>query len=135
MDPIADMFTRIRNASAVKKSELVLPMSKLKYEIAKILETEGWIKKTAIVAGGLNGQHNKFDELQIQLKYRKNGKPQISSIQRVSRPGRRVYVSKNEIPKVLNNFGIAIISTSQGLMTNKEAKKQNIGGEVIGEIF
>jgi small subunit ribosomal protein S8 len=135
MDPIADMFTRIRNASAVKKSELVLPMSKLKYEIAKILETEGWIKKTAIVAGGLNGQHNKFDELQIQLKYRKNGKPQISSIQRVSRPGRRVYVSKNEIPKVLNNFGIAIISTSRGLMTNKEAKKQNIGGEIIGEIF
>jgi small subunit ribosomal protein S8 len=135
MDPIADMFTRIRNASAVKKPELVLPMSKLKYEIAKILETGGWIKKATIIPGGLNGRHNNFDELQIVLKYRQNGKPQINSIQRVSRPGLRVYVSKDEIPKVLNNFGIAIISTSRGLMINKEAKKQKIGGEVIGEIY
>jgi small subunit ribosomal protein S8 len=135
MDPIADMFTRIRNASAVKKAELVLPLSKLKYEIAKILETEGWIKKATIVPGGLNNRRNNFDELQIQLKYRKNGKPQISSIQKISKPGLRIYVSKDEIPTVLNNFGFAIISTSQGLMTNKEAKKQKIGGEVIGEIF
>lgn len=135
MDPIADMFTRIRNASAVKKTELLLPTSKLKYEIAKILEREGWVRKANIIPGGLNGQHNSFDELQIQLKYHRNGKPQINSIQRVSRPGRRVYVSKNEIPKVLNNFGMAIISTSSGLMTNKEAKQKNIGGEVIGEIF
>lgn len=135
MDPIADMFTRIRNASAVKKPEIVLPMSKLKYEIAKILETEGWVKKVAIIAGGLNGRHSSFDEIQIQLKYRKNGKSQIISIQRVSRPGLRVYVSKDEIPTVLNNFGLAIISTSKGLLTNKEAKKQKIGGEVIGEIY
>lgn len=135
MDPIADMFTRIRNASAVKKSEIVLPMSKLKYEIAKILETDGWIKKAEIVPGGLNGARNNFDELKIVLKYRKNGKPQITSIQRVSRSGLRVYVSKDEIPTVLNNFGMAIISTSRGLMTNKEARKQKIGGETIGEIF
>ena len=135
MDPIADMFTRIRNASAVKKPEIALPMSKLKYEVAKILENEGWIKKIEIVPGGFKGKHNNFDELLIKLKYRKNGKPQISSIKRVSRPGLKVYVSKNEIPTVLNNFGIAIISTSRGLMTNKEAKKQQIGGEVIGEIF
>ncbi len=135
MDPIADMFTRIRNASAVKKSEIVLPLSKLKLEIAKILETEGWIKKAAIIAGGLNGRHNNFDQLQIQLKYHKNGKPQISSIKRISRPGLRIYVSKDEIPTVLNNFGIAIISTSRGLMTNKQAKKNNIGGEVLGEIY
>lgn len=135
MDPIADMFTRIRNASAVKKSEIVLPLSKLKYEIAKILETEGWIKKAALVPGGLNGKHNNFDELQIELKYRKNGKPQITNIQRVSRPGLKIYVSKDEIPTVLNNYGIAIISTSRGLMTNKEAKKQKIGGEVLGEIY
>ncbi len=135
MDPIADMFTRIRNASAVKKPAIVLPMSKLKYEVAKILETEGWIKKTAIIAGGLDGKHNRFDELQIELKYRKNGKPQINSIKRTSRPGLRVYVGKDEIPTVLNNYGIAIISTSKGLMTNKEAKKQQIGGEVLGEIF
>ncbi len=135
MDPIADMFTRIRNASAVKKSEIVLPLSKLKLEIAKILETEGWVKKAEIIAGGLNGRHNNFDQLQIQLKYHKNGKPQISSIKRISRPGLRIYVSKDEIPTVLNNFGIAIISTSRGLMTNKQAKKENIGGEVLGEIY
>lgn len=135
MDPIADMFTRIRNASAVKKSEIVLPLSKLKLEIAKILETEGWVKKAEIIAGGLNGRHNNFDQLQIQLKYHKNGKPQISSIKRISRPGLRIYVSKDEIPTVLNNFGIAIISTSRGLMTNKQAKKDSIGGEVLGEIY
>lgn len=135
MDPIADMFTRIRNASAVKKPELVLPFSKLKYEIAKILETEGWLKKTTVIPGGLSGRHSSFDELKLELKYHKNGKPQISSIQRVSRPGLKIYVSKDEVPTVLNNFGIAIISTSKGLMTNKEAKKQKVGGEVIGEIF
>ncbi len=135
MDPIADMFTRIRNASAVKKSEIVLPMSKLKYEVAKILEAEGWIKKVSIISGGLNGQHNSFDELKIDLKYRKNGKPQIASIQKVSRPGLKIYVSKNEIPTVLNNFGMAIISTSNGVMTGDEAKKKKIGGEVIGEVY
>jgi len=135
MDPIADMFTRIRNASAVNKPEVVLPLSKLKYEIALILEKEGWIKKATIIAGGLNGQTSRFDELQLQLKYRKNGKPQINSIQRVSKPGLRIYVSKHEIPTVLNNFGMAIISTSRGLMTSQEAKKQKVGGEVLGEIF
>jgi small subunit ribosomal protein S8 len=135
MDPIADMFTRIRNASAVGKPSLSLPMSKLKYEVAKILADEGWIKKAEVIPGGLAGKHNNFDELMIHLKYKKNGKSQISSIQRVSRPGLRVYVSKSEIPTVLNNFGTAIISTSRGLMTGLEAKKQQIGGEVIGEIF
>ncbi len=135
MDPIADMFTRIRNASAVKKTEIVLPMSKLKHEVAKILESEAWVKKVTVLPGGLDGRHNSFDELQIQLKYRKNGKPQISSIKRISRPGLRIYVGKDEIPTVLNNYGIAILSTSKGLMTNKEAKKQKIGGEVLGEIY
>jgi len=135
MDPIADMFTRIRNASAVKKQEIVLPMSKLKYEVAKILAKEGWIKKAEIVPGGFEGKHNSFDQLLIGLKYRKNGKPQIISIQRSSKPGLKIYVSKLEIPTVLNNFGTAIISTSSGLMTGKEAKKRQVGGEVIGEIF
>ncbi len=134
MDPIADMFTRIRNASAVKKPELVLPLSKLKYEIAKILESEGWIKHTEIIPGGLNGRHSSFDQLKIYLKYHKSGQPQISTIKRISRPGLKFYVNKNELPTVLNNFGMAIISTSKGLMTNREAKKQKIGGEVLGEI-
>jgi small subunit ribosomal protein S8 len=135
MDPIADMFTRIRNASAVQKPEVVLPLSKLKYEIAKILETEGWIKKAEIVPGGLNGRHNNFDELHLHLKYRKSGKPQITAIKRISRPGLKIYVSKDKIPTVLNNFGLAIISTSQGLLTNKQARQQKVGGEVIGEIY
>jgi len=134
-DPIADMFTRIRNASAVKKSEVLMPMSKLKYEIAKILEREGWIKNAEIIAGGLNARHSSFDQLKISLKYQKNGKSHIDVISRVSKPGLRVYVDKDNIPTVLNNFGIAIISTSKGLMTNKEARAQKIGGEVIGEIY
>lgn len=134
-DPIADMFTRIRNASAVKKSEVLMPMSKLKYEIAKILEREGWIKNAEIVAGGLNSRHNSFDQLKVTLKYQKNGKSHIGVVNRVSKPGLRVYVDKDSIPTILNNFGIAIISTSKGLMTNKEARAQKIGGEVIGEIY
>lgn len=135
MDPIADMFTRIRNASRVKKAKVLLPMSKLKMEVARIMEREGWIKGVKLIPGGLNGESNKFDEIEITLKYRKNGKPQISSISRVSRPGLKIYVSKDQIPTVLNNFGMAIISTSSGLMTDKEAKAKKIGGEVLGEIF
>lgn len=134
-DPIADMFTRIRNASAVKKSEVLMPMSKLKYEIAKILEREGWIKNAEIIAGGLNARHSSFDQIKIALKYKKNGRSHIDVINRVSKPGLRVYVDKSNLPTVLNNFGIAIISTSKGLMTNKEAKIQKIGGEVIGEVY
>ena len=135
MDPIADMFTRIRNASSVKKDKVSLPMSKLKKEIASILEREGWIKSFRIIPGGLEGAHNKFDELEVSLKYKKNGKSHISSIKRVSRPGLKIYVSKDEIPKVLNGYGMAIISTSNGLMTDKEARLKKVGGEVLGEIF
>ena len=134
-DPIADMFTRIRNASAVKKEEVLLPMSKLKLEVAKILANEGWIKKVEVIAGGLNGRRSSFDQLKIKLKYQNNGKPQINSIKRLSKPGLRVYVNKDEIPTVRKNFGFAIISTSRGIMTNKEARKQQIGGELIGEIY
>jgi len=135
MDPIADMFTRIRNASAVKKDKVTLPMSKLKKEIALLLQREGWIKNVKVIPGGLEGAHNKFDELELGLKYRKNGKAQISSISRVSRPGLKIYVSKKEVTKVLNGFGMAIISTSSGLMTDKEARQKNVGGEVLGEIY
>lgn len=135
IDPIADMFTRIRNASAVHKAEVLMPMSKMKYEIAKILEKEGWINRAEIIAGGLNSRHSQFDQLKLVLKYQKNGHPYISTIKRLSKTGARVYVSKDEIPTVLNNFGIAILSTSSGLMTNKEARRQNIGGELIGELY
>jgi len=137
-DPISDMLTRIRNASAVKKTEVVFPMSKIKFAIAKILEAEGWIQKAEILKGGLDknsGKGSAFDQLRIVLKYKKSGKPVITSLKRISKPGFKVYVNKNELPKVLNNLGIAVISTSQGLMTNKKARQKGMGGEVICEIY
>jgi len=135
-DPIADMLTRIRNASAVKKQEVVLPMSKMKYEIAKIFKKEGLILDAEVIKS--KTKKNKsftFDELKILLKYKKSGRPSIASLKRISKPGLRVYANKDNLPKVLNNLGIAIISTSRGVMTNKEAKKKKLGGEVICEIY
>lgn len=135
-DPIADMLTRIRNASAIKKDEVVLPMSKIKYNIAKILEDNGWVKKVEIIkVKSKKNNNDKFNELKISLKYKRDRQPVISSLKRISKPGRRVYVRKEELPQVLNNLGIAIVSTSQGIMTNKEATKLNIGGEVLCEIY
>lgn len=135
-DPIADMLTRIRNAGAARKDEVVLPMSKIKYNIAKILEQNDWIKKAEIIKSeSLKNASASFDKIRIILKYDENKKSVITSINRVSKPGRKVYAGKDSLPKVLNNFGIAILSTSQGLMTNKEARKKKIGGEVICEIY
>lgn len=135
-DPIADMLTRIRNASAVKKHEIVLPMSKIKFEIAKILKEEGWIYDTEVLkAKGSKNKTQVFDELKIVLKYKKSGKSAITKLTRISKPGLRVYTNKENLPKVLNNLGIAIISTPQGLMTNKKARKAGLGGEVICEIY
>lgn len=135
-DPIADMLTRIRNASAVKKYEVVLPMSKIKFEIAQILKRENWVNDVAVVnvSSGKN-KAAKFSQIKIVLKYKKSGRPAISNIKRISKPGLRIYVGKNELPRVLNNLGMAIISTSKGLMTNKEAKQSSLGGEVICEIY
>lgn len=135
-DPIADMLTRIRNASAIKQYEVVLPMSKIKYEVAQILKREGWINDAQVIkATGVKNSTAKFDQLKLVLKYKKSGRPAIASIKRISKPGLRVYAGKDELPQVLNNLGIAIISTSRGLMTNKEAKQQSLGGEVICEIY
>ncbi|MDD5290663.1 MAG: 30S ribosomal protein S8 [Patescibacteria group bacterium] len=138
-DSIADMITRIRNASAVGKNEVVLPMSKVKFEVAKILEKEGWVGKAEVVKGDFSkSEKNKgyiFDQLKIVLKYKKSGRPAISSLKRVSKPGLRVYAKKDRLPKVLNNLGIAVISTPQGIMTNKEARKKGIGGEILCEIY
>ncbi|MFH0819623.1 MAG: 30S ribosomal protein S8 [bacterium] len=127
-DPIADMLTRIRNASAVKKAEVVLPFSKIKYQIAEILKESGWLKDVEKIKG-------KFAQIRVELKYDKDGQSTILSIKRISKPGRRIYVDKNNLPVVLNNLGIAIISTSRGLMTNREAKRKSLGGEVICEIY
>jgi small subunit ribosomal protein S8 len=135
-DPIADMLTRIRNALMVKKSEVILPMSKLKHEIAKILEGEGWVYKVEVMKpDNKKNKNSSFDSLRIVLKYKKSGKPTITSIKRISKPGLKVYVDKNNLPRVLNNMGIAIISTSEGMMTNKEARKRGVGGEVICEVY
>jgi len=135
-DPIADMLTRIRNASIISKKEVLVPMSKLKHNIAKILVETHWLEKVEVVEKPGRKNHNQsFDELKLFLKFKENGKPVITSIKRISKPSKRVYVSRDKLPRVLNNMGIAIISTPKGLMTNKEAGKKNLGGEVICEIY
>jgi len=128
-DPIADMLSRIRNAQAVKKSEVSLPFSRLKFELAKILKHENYLESVE------KQEEAKFPQLKIVLKYDGNNQPVITNIKRVSKPGKRIYVSKNNIPIVLNNLGILIISTSSGLMTNKEAKRKGVGGEILCEIW
>lgn len=133
-DPIADMLTRIRNSSAARKLEVFLPMSKIKYEIGKILEKENWIQKCEIIEPGVE-KDNKFREIKITLKYKKSGKSAISLLKRISKPGLRIYAKRNELPIVLNGLGMAIISTPNGLMTVREARKNNAGGEVLCEIY
>jgi small subunit ribosomal protein S8 len=134
-DPIADMLTRIRNALAVRKAEVVLPFSKMKFEIGKILEDSGLIEKTEKIAAIPNQKENKFEQLKINLKYLKEKEPAIRSLKKISKPGQRVYATKDQLPKVLGGLGMSIISTSQGLMTDKEARKRKLGGEVICEIW
>lgn len=126
-DPIADMLTRIRNASAAKKAEVSVPFSKVKLVIANILLQEGFIKN---VEQNEEGSKN----IKIGLKYVGN-RPAILALNRISKPGRRIYVDKDSILSVRNGLGIAIISTSQGIMNNKEAKKRKIGGELICEVY
>lgn len=127
-DPIADMLTRVRNALAVKKAEVVLPFSKIKYEIAKILKKEGYLEEVEKV-------EDRFPQLKLVLKYDVRRRPAISHLKRISKPGRRVYLSKENIPYILNDLGIAILSTSRGLMTNKQARRGKIGGEFICEVW
>lgn len=127
-DPIADMLTRIRNAQKSKKSSLTLPFSKLKKVLADLLVKEGYL----ISAEETDGQPGK--SLVLELKY--NGKEgAIREIKRESKPGRRVYCKAEELPVVLNGYGIAILSTPKGLMTNKDAKKMKIGGEIICTVY
>jgi len=133
-DPISDMLTRIRNALMAKKVEAVLPYSKLKFEVARVLKNNNYIKNAEKLSASNDEKGSKFDELKITLKY-KDGKPMITKIRKISKPGKRVYVSRDKLPYVLNNFGIAIISTHQGLMTNKEARKKGLGGEILCEVY
>ena len=125
-DPIADMLTRIRNANTAKHDTVDVPSSKMKLAIAKILLDEGYIKSYELVENG------KFNDIRITLKYgaSKNEKI-ISGLQRISKPGLRVYANKEELPKVLGGLGVAIISTNKGVITHKEARKLGVGGEVL----
>jgi small subunit ribosomal protein S8 len=126
-DPISDMLTRIRNAVLAKKAEVVVPFSRIKFEIAKILENEKFIEGAQSL--------EKENQFKIILKYDAGSEPIIRNLKRISKPGQRVYTAKENLPKVLGGLGIAIISTSEGLMTAKEAKKRGLGGEVICEIY
>ncbi len=128
-DPIADMLTRIRNAAAVRKATVDVPYSKLKAEIARILKEAGYIADAALV------EAEPQNILRVTLKYIDGTKPAISNIQRISKPGRRLYAKKGELPAILNNLGIAIVSTSQGLMTNSQARSKGLGGELICEVY
>ena len=122
-DPIADMLTRIRNGQAANKVAISMPSSKLKVAIANVLASEGYIESVKIVEGVK-------PELEITLKYFQ-GKPVVESIQRVSRPGLRIYKRKDELPKVMGGLGIAVVSTSKGVMTDRAARQAGLGGEII----
>ncbi len=124
-DPIADMLTRIRNASSAKHAKVTIPSSNVKKAIAGILMEEGYIKEVQLI------EDDKQGLIEITLKYSEDNTKVISGIKRISKPGLRIYASKDEIPKVLNGLGIAIISTSKGIMTDKNARKTNVGGEVL----
>lgn len=126
-DPIADMLTRIRNAASARHTNVRVPVSKMKLEICKILHEEGYIRGFQLVGKG--------NDLRIRLRYDEHRQPVVRGLKRVSKPGRRVYVGKSELPRVLGGLGIAIISTSQGLMTDREARKNGIGGEVVGYVW
>ena len=128
-DTIADMLTRIRNANSMGYEEVTVPASKLKVELARILKEEGFIKEYKVVSEGVE------KNILLTLKYGNKKERVITGLKRISKPGLRVYVRSDEVPKVLNGLGIAIISTSKGIMTDKEARKLNIGGEVLAYVW
>ena len=124
-DPIADMLTRIRNANTVKHEVVDIPASKMKKELAQILLDEGYIKSYEVIENGTHGL------IRVALKYGANKSKVITGLKRISKPGLRVYARKEEVPKVLGGLGIAIISTSNGIMTDKKARVEGVGGEVL----
>ena len=128
-DPIADMLTRIRNANQNRSKEVIIPSSKMKYEIARILKEEGFIEEFKV------NNESVQSTLTLTLKYGHNKERVITGLKRISKPGLRVYSKAEELPTVLNGLGIAIISTSKGIMTDKLARKNNVGGEVIAYVW
>ena len=128
-DPIADMLTRIRNANTVSHATVEVPASKLKVQLAKLLKEEGFISDYEVKEEG------KFKVIVITLKYEANGKPVITKLQRVSKPGLRHYSKAKNLEKVLGGMGIAVVSTPKGLLTDRKARKENVGGEVLGYVY
>ena len=128
-DPIADLLTRIRNASSAKHETVEVPASKMKKAIVEILFAEGYIKKYEVIDDERQGV------IKIWLKYVEGKKAVISGIKRVSKPGLRVYANKEDMPRVLKGLGIAIVSTSKGIMTDKQARRENVGGEVLAFVW
>lgn len=128
-DPIADMLTRIRNAIQARHAEVVMPASKVKAEIAKILKEEGYIKDFTTVKA------DRFSNLKVTLKYSSSKANSITTIRRVSKPGLRKYVGKDDIPRILNGLGVAIISTSSGLMSDRKARELGVGGEILCTVY
>ena len=128
-DPIADMLTRIRNANMVRHEKLELPASNVKKEIAEVLKREGFIRDVEYVEDDKQGM------IRIFLKYGANNERVITGLKRISKPGLRVYAKTDEVPRVLNGLGIALVSTSQGLVTDKEARAKKIGGEIIAYVW
>ncbi len=128
-DPIADMLTRIRNANVVRHEKLELPASTMKREIADILKREGYVRDYEVV------EDNKQGVIRIFLKYGATNERVITGLKRISKPGLRVYAKTNEVPKVLNGLGIALVSTSNGVLTDKEARAKQVGGEVVAYVW
>jgi small subunit ribosomal protein S8 len=128
-DPIADLLTRIRNASRAEHEKVDIPASKLKVKITELLKDEGFIKNFRLIEDAKQGV------LRVYLKYGAGNEKMISGLVRVSRPGRRVYVGKDEIPSILGGMGVAILSTSRGVMTDRESRRQQLGGEVLAYVW
>jgi small subunit ribosomal protein S8 len=128
-DPIADMLTRIRNASVAAHEDVFIPASKIKENIARILVDEGFVQRYEVTA------ENSHKQIRIALRYSDERESAIAGIRRVSKPGRRVYKGANELPRVLGGLGVAIISTSQGVMTDKQARRARVGGEVLAYVW
>lgn len=128
-DPIADMLTRIRNANIVRHETLEIPGSNMKKEIAAILKTEGFVKNVEYI------EDDKQGVIRVFMKYSNENERVITGLKRISKPGLRVYAKREELPRVLNGLGIALISTSEGVLTEKEARKRNLGGEVLAYVW
>lgn len=128
-DPIADLLTRIRNANDAKHANVEIPASNIKFEIAKILKEEGFIKNVDYI------NNDKQNVIKIDLKYGPNNEKIITGLKRISKPGLRIYAKSNEVPRVLNGLGIALVSTSEGVVTDKVARAKNIGGEVLAYVW